>query len=618
MTDRTRFTILINTHRADCINLLKVRDYLFDKARRLHLAKLCLMVIPAIFAVSAVIPVLNSDLYTMVVGLISICCYFLVVRIQMAIDAWLGASNSFREEYDVRVFEMEPNVFFHDKTNLDEYNHCSRYMPHVSKYEMWYGEVACENHFANVICAQLDNIIYTYFIYRKTKQVWTILLTVLSCLLGAIIVFLILRGQLSNALLFVIAAFGAFQVLLDERSTMSSLIDDNKKIMDQADEFPAEKANNELFVRTLQDAAIENRRRSLFVPLKIRDEYLKDDSEYYKRLDNFREKFMGPYDARTIKDASEIPVVRLTDDHPIHCSQDVPLVDLRDIHRHLATMMTTVKTVWEDNGIGYTLDAGTLLGAIREGGQFLFWDDDVDVILPFSQLEKAKTVIREELGDLYEIQDCSTDPYYSPRLSNFRIREKNSVSCVSEKDSPLYEKYAFRGLFIDVYAYSPIWRSIRLDRWYKTVWFSRLNTKTLRVENQMMYRESQEKRSRAETKFHAAKKRYLIRLDRYIRRARNSQYVSYTPNYIADPWKAGPYIAGDALLSERRTHLWSGEQFFVPHDPQAVLEAEYGPTWHQSPYVSSDALKKKWKASWYSENVFAVSVLKHLIQVDLK
>ena len=61
-------------------------------------------------------------------------------------------------------------------------------------------------------------------------------------------------------------------------------------------------------------------------------------------------------------------------------------------HDAAMSMLEGVCTVLDDAGIKYSLDAGTLLGVIREN-RLLPWDNDMDLMIPREELPKLEAVL---------------------------------------------------------------------------------------------------------------------------------------------------------------------------------------------------------------------------------
>lgn len=115
-------------------------------------------------------------------------------------------------------------------------------------------------------------------------------------------------------------------------------------------------------------------------------------------------------------------------------------------------MLKRLDAFCRENGIGYILDSGTLIGAIREHG-FIPWDDDVDVIMTGEDFERFRKLLAEKTpadmqligphdyareGKFYDFAYKLTDPRTSRRESN--------------EDGKLYDE-KLNHLWIDVFAY---------------------------------------------------------------------------------------------------------------------------------------------------------------------
>jgi len=73
---------------------------------------------------------------------------------------------------------------------------------------------------------------------------------------------------------------------------------------------------------------------------------------------------------------------------------------------HLFCILRDVVDVLEKHDLEYFIFFGTLLGAVRHQG-FIQWDTDVDIIIPFKNIEKTHRILYEELQGKYIISDES-------------------------------------------------------------------------------------------------------------------------------------------------------------------------------------------------------------------
>lgn len=97
---------------------------------------------------------------------------------------------------------------------------------------------------------------------------------------------------------------------------------------------------------------------------------------------------------------------------------------LRLLQEKNIKLLTEFASFCEQKGVGYWLDFGTLLGAVRHKG-FVPWDDDIDVSMLWADLEKILPEIRMHFGALgFDVRECETSMgHYQVRIN----KENNLV-----------------------------------------------------------------------------------------------------------------------------------------------------------------------------------------------
>lgn len=81
-------------------------------------------------------------------------------------------------------------------------------------------------------------------------------------------------------------------------------------------------------------------------------------------------------------------------------------------HKQMLCLLKYIHKLCEENNIKYTLEAGTMLGAIRDKG-FIEWDDDCDISLVREEYDKLKEVLKKaDLPDYVGV-------YYPEEQQNF-------------------------------------------------------------------------------------------------------------------------------------------------------------------------------------------------------
>lgn len=86
-------------------------------------------------------------------------------------------------------------------------------------------------------------------------------------------------------------------------------------------------------------------------------------------------------------------------------------------------LLEVFDSMCKKHNLTYFLDAGTLLGAVRNG-KFIAWDDDVDVMMPRQDYEKLKHLVSGFSDDVF-FQNHDTDPHYTWYLPRLLWKESN-------------------------------------------------------------------------------------------------------------------------------------------------------------------------------------------------
>jgi lipopolysaccharide cholinephosphotransferase len=117
----------------------------------------------------------------------------------------------------------------------------------------------------------------------------------------------------------------------------------------------------------------------------------------------------------------------------MECAMDkgnvIELTDdvLRKLQLNLLPMLIEVDRICRKYDIQYSLDGGTLLGAVRDGG-FIPWDDDADVVMLREEYFKFREACSKDLDvQKFFLQDYTTDPEYRWGYAKMRLNDTDMV-----------------------------------------------------------------------------------------------------------------------------------------------------------------------------------------------
>lgn len=125
--------------------------------------------------------------------------------------------------------------------------------------------------------------------------------------------------------------------------------------------------------------------------------------------------------------------------------KEFPSEELRQLQLTELEMIVEVDRICRKYNIAYSLDGGTLLGAIRHKG-FIPWDDDADVIFTRHEYAKFYRVCKEALDkERFFLQEYRTDSGY--RWGYAKLRRKGTEYVRSGQEHMHYKT----GVCIDVF-----------------------------------------------------------------------------------------------------------------------------------------------------------------------
>ncbi|GAB6012177.1 LicD family protein [Viscerimonas tarda] len=118
---------------------------------------------------------------------------------------------------------------------------------------------------------------------------------------------------------------------------------------------------------------------------------------------------------------------------------------LRRAQLRILEILETVDEICRKHELTYWISGGTLLGAIRSG-EFIPWDDDIDIELLRPDYKKLLRILEKELPSSLYLQTPKEKGY---RLLIAKVRDRYSIIHSEEEDDSPYKE---KGVYIDIFS----------------------------------------------------------------------------------------------------------------------------------------------------------------------
>lgn len=261
------------------------------------------------------------------------------------------------------------------------------------------------------------------------------------------------------------------------------------------------------------------------------------------------------------------------------------------------SILQFIKKICDENDIRYYLAYGTLLGAVRHG-DFIPWDDDVDIMMPRKDYKKLLLILAETPHPYYKLISSETNNKFQVPLP--KVVDTRTVLI---QDYDIVESVRL-GIYVDIFlidgagddyelAVKQYNEAFKLYRYWKKSRLKLFPSSMSKIKGLLRWLKN--------FPFKLIGSRYFLNRIK----SHNSYYDFDTSIYIAT-FETGTGNAKKCIFHyndfEKEQYLeFRGELFRVPNNYDTVLRYEYG-NYMELPPVSKQVSHHSYKVEWADNN----------------
>lgn len=260
-------------------------------------------------------------------------------------------------------------------------------------------------------------------------------------------------------------------------------------------------------------------------------------------------------------------------------TKEIKNKNLTDIQKKMLLLVEFVHKLCKENSINYSLDCGSLIGAVRDKG-FIEWDDDVDVLFKRVEYDKFINLLKKiELPDYIGVYF----PEDKKEFIDFNVR-------IFHKKEKIRNDEASKNLYDGIFSYATLDLYV-LDNIPETKFANRMYV----LKQQALFGLAMSKRHEIKYEKYGFKEKFAIKILSLIGKLYSlkaicrlhddcsKKYTGKTNRYYCTSWapEYPGYQFESSLFNDYVLTDFENLKLYIPKEYDRVLKIEYGENYMQ-------------------------------------